>query len=264
MITNVNVSPLEYSTNNTVALASVTVDNTLTVNSIAIKRNTQSDELYVQMPQKFNKNKEAYEDIAFPTTQQSRDELNAKVLEKYRNPDVNMDIRANEPVNAKIDANIAKYSQPLKNGKIGAGTISVGDSFVVRNVSVFQSDKGQPFWNMPSYKALDGSFKSIVVPTSKEAYRQLDSAVKAEINTRYAYRMVDPETFKNLKAACPDLYKQCSGFSEDKNIKIKFDEANKAAMNEILGKLSAKNTQNAASALPMQGAAQAARPAIKR
>ena len=245
MITNVNVSPLEYSNSNVVAMASVTIDNAVTVNSISIRTNSRTGELYVQMPQKYNKGKSAYEDIAFPITQDARDELNAKVIEKYR----------------KISANIAKYDKPLENGKIGSGTVSVGDSFIVRNISVYENDKGL-YWQMPSYKALDGSFKSMVVPSSPDAFKSLDTVIKDEVNTQYSYRMVDAATFKKLRDSCPDLYKQCSGASEDKNVKIKFKESDKAQILETLSRL--KNMSESPAATAAKTAFAAAKPVMKR
>lgn len=261
MITNVNVSPLEYSNSNVVAMASVTIDNAVTVNSISIRTNSRSGELYVQMPQKYNKGKSAYEDIAFPITQDARDELNAKVIEKYRNPSADMDIRDEINYDAKISANIAKYDKPLENGKIGSGTVSVGDSFIVRNISVYENNKGL-YWQMPSYKALDGSFKSMVVPSSPDAFKSLDTVIKDEVNTQYSYRMVDAATFKKLRDSCPDLYKQCSGASEDKNVKIKFKESDKAQILETLSRL--KNMSESSAATAAKTAIAAAKPMMKR
>lgn len=238
MLTNVNVTPLSYSTNGTLGLASVTVDNAVVISSIAIKQN-QNGELYVQIPQKFNKNKKQYEDVAFPITPEARDELSSKVLAKYANPDLDMDIRAVANTSPQIDANIAKYQKPKANGQIGAGTLTVNDSFVIRNVSAYQNENGV-FYQMPSYKALDGNFKSFVSPASKEMHKQIHDTVSKEINTEYFYKSVDNETFKKLRDICPDLFKQLSG-SDDKNVKIKFDKANAEQINDMLGKLSTKD-----------------------
>lgn len=253
MITDVNVTPLSYSTNGTLALASVTVDNAVVINSIAVKQNSQTGELYVQMPQKFNKSKGAYEDVAFPITPAARDELVGKVIAKYNNPSISYDIRDKVNIEPDISANISKYQKPLENGKIGAGTLTVGDSFVIRNVNAYQSEKGQ-FYQMPSYKALSGEFKSIVAPASKEMHKKITDVVKTEINTEYSYRSVDNETFQKLRDTCPDLFKQCSS-SDGKNVKIKFDTADKEKINETLGNIvnAAKASLNAAQpAVPRQ------------
>lgn len=247
MITDVNVTPLPYSTNGTLALASVTVDNAVVINSIAVKQN-QNGELYVQMPQKFNKTKGAYEDVAFPITSAARDELVGKVIAKYNNPSISYDIRDKVNIDPDISANIAKYQKPLENGKIGSGTLTVGDSFVIRNVNTYQSEKGQ-FYQLPSYKALSGEFKSIVAPATKEMHNKISDVVKTELNTEYSYRSVDTETFQKLRDTCPDLFKQCSN-SDGKNVKIKFNTADKEKINETLGNIvnAAKPNLNAAAA----------------
>lgn len=256
MLTNVNVTPLPSSTNGTLGLASVTVDNAVVINSIAIKQNSKTGELYLQMPQKFNKSKGQYEDVAFPITSAARDELNKKVFDKFTNPNLDMDIRNAVNTEPKIEANIAKYARPEQrenSEKIGAGTLTINDSFVVKNVNVYSSDKGM-FWKMPEYKALSGTsdhpeFKSIVAPASKEMHKQISQAVKTEINTDYAYRMVNNETFKKLRETCPDLFKQCGG-SENAKVKIKFDKANKEQMNQMLGTLSTQSVQQASQSQP--------------
>lgn len=248
MITDVNVSPLPYSTNGTLALASATVDNAVVISSIAVKQN-QNGELYVQMPQKFNKTKGAYEDVAFPITSAARDELVSKVIAKYNNPSISYDIRDKVNIEPEISANISKYQNPLESGQIGAGTLTVGDSFVIRNVKAYQSaEKGQ-FYLMPQYKALSGEFKSIVAPASKDMHRKITDVVKTELNTDYSYRSVDNETFQKLRDTCPDLFKQCSS-SDGKNVKIKFDTADKAKINETLANIvnAAKPNLNAAAA----------------
>lgn len=257
MITDVNVSPLSYSTNGTLALASVTVDNAVVISSIAVKQNSQTGELYVQMPQKFNKTKGAYEDVAFPITSAARDELVGKVIAKYNNPSISYDIRDKVNIEPDISANIAKYQKPLENGKIGAGTLTVGDSFVIRNVNAYQSEKGQ-FYLMPQYKALSGEFKSIVAPASKDMHKKITDVVKTEINTDYSYRSVDNETFQKLRDTCPDLFKQCSN-SDGKNVKIKFNTADKEKINEMLG-----NIVNAAKPNLSAAAAAVPKPAMPR
>lgn len=257
MITNVDVSPLAYSTNGTLGLASVTVDNAVIINSIAIKKN-QNGELYLQMPQKFNKGKNAYEDVAFPITQTAHEDLVSKVLAKFANPSIDLDTRSKVAVQPDISANVAKYQKAQPNGKIGAGTLTVGDSFVVRNVSVYQSSKGQ-FYQMPQYKALSGEFKSFVAPASKDAHKQISDCIKNEMNTEYTYRSVDNETFKQLRDSCPDLFKQCSS-AGNKTVKIKFDTANKPKIEEALGNIVKARTANQS----LNAAASAPKPAMSR
>lgn len=254
MITDVNVFPLTYSNNNTVALASVIVDNAVAVNSIAVKR-SQEGELYLQLPQKLNKATGKYEDIFFPITKEARDELNSKVFDKLQNPDKNMDIKESFKGEPNIDVNIARYQKPLENGKIGSGTMTVGDSYVVKNVSAYQRSDGSIRYELPKYKALSNKLKSIVAPSSPEMHQKIGNAVNAEVNTQYSYYSVDNQTFKKLRDEAPEMFKQCSS-SDGKNVKIKFPTENKAEVLNTLAELSGKNlsapaqTVNAATAAP--------------
>lgn len=248
MITNVNVSPLSYSATKTLALASVTVDNAVVIKSIQIKQN-ENGELYLQMPQKMkiDKNypdKKQYDDIAFPITKEAHEELNSKVFEKFANPDVNIDLFDSPQTQQQppqIDVNIAKYSRPKRDGQIGAGTLTINDSFVIKDVRVYQAIDGSMYYKLPQYKSLSGNDKSIVSPVSKDMHKNIGKIIEAEMKIDYSYRLVDNETFKKMRDACPDLFKQCSS-SEDKNVKIKFDSANKEQINEMLVKLSSKQS----------------------
>lgn len=257
MITDVNVYPLAYSNNNTVALASVIVDNAVAVNSIAVKC-SQEGELYLQLPQKLNKATGQYEDIFFPITKEARDELNSKIFDKLQNPDKNMDIKESFKGEPKIDVNISRYQKPLENGKIGSGTMTVGDSYVVKNVSAFQRPDGSTRYTLPQYKSLSGKFKSIVAPASKEMHPIIENAVNAEVNTQYSYYSVDNQTFKKLRDEAPEMFKQCSG-ADGKNVKIKFPTENKAEVLDTLAKLSGKNLSASAQAT---NAAKTAAPAV--
>lgn len=254
MITAVNIFPLTYSNNNTVALASVIVDNAVAVNSIAVKR-SQEGELYLQLPQKLNKATGKYEDIFFPITKEARDELNSKVFDKLQNPDKNMDIKESFKGEPNIEVNIARYQKPLENGKIGSGTMTVGDSYVVKNVSVYQRPDGSIRYELPKYKALSNKLKSIVAPASKEMHPIISNAVNAEVNTQYSYYSVDNQTFKKLRDEAPEMFKQCSS-SDAKNVKIKFPTENKAEVLNTLAELAGKNLSapaqaaNAATAAP--------------
>lgn len=250
MITDVNVSPLSYSVSNTVGLASVTVDNAVVINSIQIKQN-QNGELYLQMPQKQridknNPNMKQYDDIAFPITKEAHEELNNKVFEKFKNPDAKIGLfdppQSQQP---QIDVNIAKYSYPRRDGQIGAGTLTVNDSFVIKDVRVYQAKDGSMYYKLPYKKDLSGqNDRSIVSPASKDMHKKIDQVIKAEMGVDYSYRLVDNQTFQKMRDTCPDLFKQCSSSSEGKNVKIKFDSANKEQINEMLGKLSAKKSPN--------------------
>lgn len=258
MITDVNVYPLVYSNNNTVALASVMIDNTIAVNSIAVKR-SQEGELYIQLPQKFNKTTEKYEDVFFPITKEARDELNSKIFDKLQSPDKNMDIKESFKGEPRIDVNIARYQKQLENGKIGSGTMTVGNAYVVKNVSVYQRPDGSLRYLLPQYKDLSGEFKSIVAPASKDIHQKIAGAVTAEVNTPYSYYSIDQFTFKKLRSEAPGMFKQISA-SDGKTVKIKFPTENKEEMLNTLAKLADPAQVTAAKAQSAAAAASAIAP----
>ena len=106
---------------------------------------------------------------------------------------------------------------------------------------MYQAIDGSMYYKLPQYKSLSGNDKSIVSPVSKDMHKNIGKIIEAEMKIDYSYRLVDNETFKKMRDACPDLFKQCSS-SEDKNVKIKFDSANKEQINEMLVKLSSKQS----------------------
>ena len=58
---------------------------------------------------------------------------------------------------------------------------------------------GEPRLSMPSYKAKDGRYTTICVPSSKESYAELNSKALEEFNTEYSFRKFSDTDVDALK-----------------------------------------------------------------
>lgn len=83
----------------------------------------------------------------------------------------------------KINVKANKLEASSNNVR-GLCTVTFGDSFAVRNISIVESKKGGTFVSMPSFKTKtvddEGKpvFKDIAFPITKEFREELDAKIK--------------------------------------------------------------------------------------
>lgn len=63
----------------------------------------------------------------------------------------------------------------------GFATLTINNSFCVKNIKIIGSQNGN-FVVMPSYKNIDGNFKSIAFPNTKEAQEELNNKILTEFD----------------------------------------------------------------------------------
>ena len=80
-LSQIIITPLQQPRKGTVALANVTVDDTITINSIALKESKYGG-LYVKMPAKLTTDG-TYIDVAHPFNSKVRQALNDKLIDMY-------------------------------------------------------------------------------------------------------------------------------------------------------------------------------------
>ncbi len=95
----------------------------------------------------------------------------------------------------RIDIRTKALQEPT-NGVRGVATVTFGNSFAVRNISIVESKTGNLFISMPSYKMKTTDengkpqFKDIAYPVSKEFREKLQDKILS------SYKNENPETFE--------------------------------------------------------------------
>ncbi len=230
-ISRIVITPLEKEKLGTVALASVTIDDALTINSVLIRKNQDGSGYWVQMPQKRTQDG-TYIDVAHPLTAKTRINLNSRILDMYQSGNFKFldDATANKVYNPKIKAlNCEKFNNP--DGRVKARMDIICSGFVVHNAKIMTTDKGIDILNLPTYLSKTGEYHSIITPKNKEAFKKLNEVALTEYNTQYKYMKATDELVAELKAAKIDFYKTTT---PENNLLIKFKAADEAAVNAVI------------------------------
>ena len=216
-LSQVIITPLQQPRRGTVALANVTVDDTITINSIALKESKYGG-LYVKMPAKLTKDG-TYIDVAHPFNSKVRQTLNDKLIDMYETGQFTSNKKYSPQVRI---VNCSKYN---KGNTFLARADLVVSSFVVHNVKLRHTDNGNLTISMPAYLSSTGEYRSIVVPKSKNSYQLLNKAYINEYNTEYMYKRATDDNIKRLKKAGVEF--QLAKSATDNLIKFKATDANK-------------------------------------
>lgn len=179
-ISKITISPLQQPINGTIAVCSATFYNTLTVNGITI--NEGRNGLYVRMPQKRTQQGK-YIDVAHPLSVDGRRNINQTLLSAYRDNNFKQKFNVAAPTTI-VAQNSVKYP-PEYGNSLARLDIVVGD-MVVHNAKIIKSDN-EPRLIMPSYKTKDGSYTSICIPATKDAFSKMNQKALEEYNTEYEY-----------------------------------------------------------------------------
>lgn len=222
LITKFTVSPLKEPKNSVVAVVSATFYNKLQVNGITI--NNGKNGLYVRMPQKKTNNGN-YIDVVHPLSAESRKNLNVTLLQAYQNSEFKKenDIVGSSSVKIKAQ-NAVKYPKDYDN-KLARCDLIVND-MVVHNVKIINVNNNPKIY-MPSYKARDGSFTSICVPSDKSAYKEMKSAALTEYNTDYSYRKYSDADVEKLKVSSEVSIQSHKNRNGENIVKFKTDDLKK-------------------------------------
>ncbi|MEE1061493.1 MAG: septation protein SpoVG family protein, partial [Ruminococcus sp.] len=113
-ISRIVITPLEKEKFGTVALASVTIDDALTINSVLIRKSQDGSGYWVQMPQKRTQDG-TYINVAHSLTANARINLNNQILDMYQSGNFKFidDATANKIYDPKIKAlNCEKFNNP--------------------------------------------------------------------------------------------------------------------------------------------------------
>ena len=218
-ISKYTISPLQPPINGTVAVCSATFYNTLTVNGITI--NEGRNGLYVRMPQKRTQQGK-YIDVAHPLSVDGRRNINQTLLSAYRDNNFKQKFNVAAPTTI-VAQNSVKYP-PEYGNSLARLDIVVGD-MVVHNAKIIKSDN-EPRLIMPSYKTKDGSYTSICIPATKDAFSKMNQKALEEYNTEYSLRKLTDDDVAALKES--GIKVQCRKNTQGENVvKFKFEDLQK-------------------------------------
>ena len=213
---SVDKGKLKKPINGTIAVCSATFYNTLTVNGITI--NEGRNGLYVRMPQKRTQQGK-YIDVAHPLSVDGRRNINQTLLSAYRDNNFKQKFNVAAPTTI-VAQNSVKYP-PEYGNSLARLDIVVGD-MVVHNAKIIKSDN-EPRLIMPSYKTKDGSYTSICIPATKDAFSKMNQKALEEYNTEYSLRKLTDDDVAALKES--GIKVQCRKNTQGENVvKFKFED----------------------------------------
>lgn len=199
-LSQIIITPLEPPQRDTVALANVTVDDTITINGIALREKKNGNGLYVRMPAKRTTDG-TYIDVAHPFSSEVRQALNEKLIDMYETGEFTYIDNATQNKRYSPQIKVVNCSKYNSGNSFLARADLVVSSFVVHNVKLRNTESGNLTINMPAYLLSTGEYRSIVVPKSKNAFLQLNQAYINEYSTDYSYKKATEENIKQLKSA---------------------------------------------------------------
>lgn len=202
ILSKIVVTPLkEPSQNGVVALATVTVDNAVTINSITIREKKDKSGYYVMMPQKRTVDGK-FMDVAHPLNASARLNLNTKLLEMYQSGNFNfIDNAETQKVYAPKFRAQNCYKFHNNENRTKARLDLVVSNFVIHNAKIVEKHDGENMLSMPSYQDKNGEYHTIVTPKNSEAFQQLNNVALQEFNKEYQYLRVTDSEVQSLKDA---------------------------------------------------------------
>lgn len=163
---------------NIVGKASCIINDTIAVNNITVRLNNNTAQLYIQMPQKKNAKTNKYQDIAFPTTKETRSELSDAIIGEFTGESQakSYGLCNNKDISARMyKANSAAV--------VGRGSITIGNEFAVKDVKMVQGQNGDLFVAFPDvYNKKTQQNFALVAPADKDAYLRLKNAAVSSYN----------------------------------------------------------------------------------
>lgn len=194
-ITKFTITPIENPQNGIVAIATATFYDTITVNSITIRKGN-NDNLFVMMPQKKTQQGN-YIDVVHPLNADTRKEINETLLNAFKSGIFKKDTSTDNVSEQLSVKNPVKYPEGKYGGNLARLDLVVND-IVIHNCKVINGKENTPFLSMPTYKK-DGKFFDIVKPTSSETYRMMNELALTEYNSEYVFRKYDDNQIMALK-----------------------------------------------------------------
>lgn len=182
---DVRVYPIDEPKGNTVAFASVAIDDLAAIRGVRVVDSDKKG-LFVTMPQSKDKGGD-YHDIAFPLNGDLRKAISESVLSEYeRTASLNPEQRGYDKTETggrsaegvKIEVKVYPIEEP-KGSTLAFASVSLDDILAIRGVRVVDSDKGG-FVSMPQSKDKDGDYHDVAFPLSGDLRKEISKAILDE------------------------------------------------------------------------------------
>ncbi|MCH5296039.1 MAG: septation protein SpoVG family protein [Ruminococcus sp.] len=225
-ISKFNVHTLLEPKGNIVALASMTLYDAVTINSITINKGENG--YYVKLPQKRTQDGN-YIDVAHPINANLRNRINSVLLSAYLNGVNKQEFTYTG--NIYITAqNSVKYNIEKTKNVLGRMDILVND-FVIHNAKLFVNNNGEVSLELPKFKTKDGKFNSLVSPANPNCYAQIKNSAITEHSTEYQFKKGTSDDVAKLAA---EGLKFSVNYNSAGEAVIKFKESDATAVSKIL------------------------------
>jgi len=183
---DVRVYPIEEPKNNTLAFASIAIDDLTAIRGVRVIDSVKG--LFVSMPQSQDTSG-IYHDIAFPLNGELRKEISAAVIDEY-NSQVNLEPSQRGYAETSITSD-GKHAEDVKlevkvfpvaeskNGTLAFASVGFDDVAAIRGIRVVNGDKGN-FVAMPQSKDKNGEFHDVAFPLSGDLRKAVSNAILSE------------------------------------------------------------------------------------
>ncbi|MCL2035032.1 MAG: SpoVG family protein [Oscillospiraceae bacterium] len=197
---NVRVFPIEEPQGNTLAFASVTVDDMVAIRGVRVFTGEDGG-LFMSMPQsKQEKEGEVkYHDIAFPLTKDLRNQMRRAVIDEFKSPSEieNRELTPDAAKDAaardfKLDVKVFPIDEP-QHSTMAFASVTIDDKVAIRGIRVISGEDSGLFVAMPQSKQeKDGKNKyhdvafPVVKGLRKQIRREILDEYKAKVSEKSA------------------------------------------------------------------------------
>jgi stage V sporulation protein G len=191
---DVRVYPIDEPKGNTLAFASVAIDDLAAIRGIRVVNGEKG--MFVTMPQSQD-NSGQYHDIAFPLNGDLRKEMNAAVLEEFdRQASLYPEQRGYEKsengangrsaADVKLDIKVFPIAEP-KGDTLAFASVGLNDTAAIRGLRIVNGEKGN-FVSMPQSKDKEGNYHDVAFPLSGDLRKAISKGVLDEFKQQTAER----------------------------------------------------------------------------
>lgn len=233
-ISKFNIHAFSEPKGNIVALASMTLYDAVTINSITINKGENG--YYVKLPQKRTQDGN-YIDVAHPINTKLRNRINSVLLSAYLNGINKQEFTYTGNIDITAQ-NSVKYNTEKTKNVLGRMDILVND-FVIHNAKIFANNNGELSLELPKFKTKDGNYNSLVSPANPDCYTQIKSSAITEYSTEYNFRKGTSDDVSKLAA---EGLKFSVNYNSVGEAVMKFKESDSATVAKILNTNPKANT----------------------
>ncbi|GHU36122.1 hypothetical protein FACS1894105_05960 [Clostridia bacterium] len=209
---DVRVYPISEPKGNTLAFATVSVEDLATISGIRVVQGEKG--AFVTMPQSKDKDGE-FHDIAFPINSDLRKELNKAVLDEYDEPTrdaegKNIGRSVIAPIKVEQGEPLSVKVYPIKEPQgntLAFANVGIENLVAISGIRVVTGKNGL-FVDMPQNKDKNGEYHDVAFPINSELHKEVRKAVigafkelQAEKDKPIGERLAEGEKEAAKKAA---------------------------------------------------------------